>query len=156
MVQCSQDAGADGGDVVGGLALSAVLQGWFCPIQGNFGLNVLLTGLSLGATAAIISGFTSLIGPAGIGEGAILTMLIGNPIAGINAPAEFLPGAWGEIGQFFVPGASGTLLRNLSYFPDASGALQWLVLSAWFLLGLALILLGHLIHSRKENALVKS
>lgn len=138
---------------IGGLALALVLQTWFGILQGNFGLNVLAAGLAVAATAALINGFVSLIGPGGIAIGAVLTMFIGNPIASLQAPKEFLAGAWGDIGQFFVPGASGTLLRNLSYFPDAPMAMQWWALIGWFSLGIALILVGHLkAHSKQRTA----
>ena len=138
---------------IGGLALTLVLQSWFGILQGNFGLNVLAAGLAVAATAALINGFVSLIGPGGIAIGAVLTMFIGNPIASLQAPKEFLAGAWGDIGQFLVPGASGTLLRDLSYFPDAPMAMQWCVLIGWFVLGIVLILVGHLkAHSRKRVA----
>ncbi|WP_240372072.1 ABC transporter permease [Brevibacterium zhoupengii] len=138
---------------IGGLALTLVLQSWFGILQGNFGLNVLAAGLAVAATAALINGFVSLIGPGGIAIGAVLTMFIGNPIASLQAPKEFLAGAWGDIGQFLVPGASGTLLRDISYFPDAPMAMQWWVLIGWFVLGIALILVGHLMaHSKKRVA----
>ncbi|MDN5910639.1 MAG: ABC transporter permease, partial [Brevibacterium sp.] len=62
-------------------------------------------------------------------------------------------GPWGDIGQFFVPGASGTLLRDLSYFPDAPMAMQWWVLIGWLTLGIVLMLIGHLkAHSQKRTA----
>lgn len=138
--------------IVGGLALALIMQTWFGILQGNFGLNALAIGLSIAATVGLINGFVSLIGPAGIAIGAVLTMLIGNPIASLNQPKEFLAGSWGDIGQFFVPGAAGTLLRNLSYFPDASMSLQWWVLSAWLAGGIALILVGHVIAHRKAHA----
>ncbi|UVI37369.1 ABC transporter permease [Brevibacterium spongiae] len=137
---------------VGGLALALIMQSWFGILQGSFGLNALAIGLAIAATAGLINGFVSLIGPAGIAVGAVLTMFIGNPIASLNQPKEFLAGSWGEIGQFFVPGAAGTLLRDLSYFPDAAVGLQWWVLVAWFSVGIALILVGHLIAHRKQHA----
>ena len=139
---------------IGGLALTLVLQTWFGILQGNFGLNVLAAGLAVAATAALINGFVSLIGPGGIAIGAVLTMFIGNPIASLQTPREFLAGAWGDIGQFFVPGASGTLLRDLSYFPDAPMAMQWWALIGWFALGIVLILVGHLKAHSKQRAAV--
>lgn len=138
---------------VGGLALTLILQSWFGILQGNFGLNVLAAGLAVAATAALINGFVSLIGSGGIAIGAILTMFIGNPISSLQQPKEFLVGAWGEIGQFFVPGAAGTLLRDLSYFPDSAMATQWWVLIGWFVLGLALIIVGHFrAHAKRLNS----
>jgi hypothetical protein len=137
---------------VGGLALTLILQSWFGILQGDFGLNVLAAGLAVASTAALINGFVSLMGPGGIAIGAILTMFIGNPIASLQQPKEFLVGSWGDIGQFFVPGAAGTLLRDLSYFPDAAMATQWWVLIGWFVLGIALILIGHFLAHRKKRA----
>ncbi|WP_181275570.1 ABC transporter permease [Brevibacterium oceani] len=137
---------------VGGLALTLILQSWFGILQGNFGLNVLAAGLAVASTAALINGFVSLMGPGGIAIGAILTMFIGNPISSLQQPKEFLVGSWGDIGQFFVPGAAGTLLRDLSYFPDAAMATQWWVLIGWFVLGIALILIGHVLAHRKTRA----
>lgn len=138
---------------IGGLALTLILQSWFGILQGNFGLNVVAAGLAVAATAGLINGFVSLVGPAGIAIGAVLTMFIGNPISSLQAPKEFLAGHWGDIGQFFVPGASGTLLRDLSYFPDAPMAMQWWVLIGWLTLGIALMLIGHLkAHSQKRTA----
>lgn len=135
---------------VGGLALTLILQSWFGILQGNFGLNVLAAGLAVASTAALINGFVSLIGTTGIAVGAILTMFIGNPISSLQQPKEFLVGAWGDIGQFFVPGAAGTLLRDLSYFPDSPMATQWWVLLGWFALGIVLIIVGHLrAHAKK-------
>ena len=56
---------------------------------------------------------------------------------------EFLPGPFGEIGQLFVPGATGTLLRNVSYFPGAPTLVPWLTLAAWAAAGLLLIVFAH-------------
>lgn len=141
---------------VGGIALALILQSGFGILQGNFGLNALAAGLAVGSTAGIINGFVSLVGPAGIGIGAILTMFIGNPISSLNSPKEFLAWHWGDIGQYFVPGASGTLLRDLSYFPDASMAMQWWVLILWLVAGLALMITGHLVALARAKSQVSA
>ncbi|MET0784726.1 MAG: hypothetical protein ABWY53_10400, partial [Leifsonia flava] len=129
--------------VVAGLGLTAIMQTWFGILQGDFLLNSVAVGLSLLATASVIVGATALIGRVGIAVGALLTMLIGNPLSAATQPMQFLPGAWGEIGQFFVPGASTTLLRDLSYFPDADATQAWLVLGGWAVAGIVLSFLGH-------------
>ena len=77
------------------------------------------------ATAAVVVGFNSLIGTPGIAVGAVVSLLIGNPISGAAIPAQFIAGPWGAVGQWFVPGAASTLVRSLSYFPDADTAPQW-------------------------------
>ncbi|MFF2053362.1 ABC transporter permease [Leifsonia sp. NPDC058194] len=134
--------------VVGGLAVAAVLQGWFGILQGDFGINALAVGLSMFATAAFIVGMNALIGTAGIPVGAVLTILVGNPLSAAAQPLQFIVGPWGAVGQWFVPGASVTLLRDLSYFPDASAAGSWLVLAGWALLGLIGMTVGHFRNQR--------
>jgi hypothetical protein len=129
--------------VAGGLAVAGILQGWFGILQGDFWLNALAVGLSMFATASVIVGANALIGRAGIAVGAVITVLIGNPLSAAAQPLQFLVGPWGAIGQWFVPGASVTLLRDLSYFPDADAAFPWLVLLGWAVLGVVAMLAGH-------------
>ena len=57
-------------------------------------------------------------------------------------PSVFLPGAWGQIGQMMVPGASSTLLRSIAYFPEAATSGQWLVLGSWIAFGLLTGVIG--------------
>lgn len=76
-------------------------------------------------------------------HGAVLTMFVGNPLSGATMPWQFLAAPWGAIGQLMVPGASGSLIRSLSYFPEASTAQQWWTLGVWALVGVVLALIGH-------------
>ena len=128
--------------VIAGAGLAAILQAWFGVLQGDYLANAAAIALSLFATGAIIVGLTALIGPPGIAVGAIITLLIGNPISAAAQPLEFLPEPWGAVGQWFVPGASVTLLRDLSYFPEANATMPWLVLAGWALVGVVLMLAG--------------
>ncbi|MFT4233070.1 MAG: hypothetical protein QM606_09890 [Leucobacter sp.] len=135
--------------VVGGLALAGILQGWFGGLQGDYWANAGAIGLSLVAISATIVGFRTLLGNAGIGLGAALMFFFANPISGASMPPQFLAGSWGAIGQWFPPGASATLLRGLSYFPDADAAFPWAVIGGWTLLGVLMILAGA-IHRRSK------
>ena len=126
-----------------GVLITLVMQTWFGLLPGDWLLNAAVIGLGVSATSALIIGLAALMGPAGIGVGAIITMFIANPIAGAAAPPQFLPEPWGAIGQLFVPGASATLLRSVTYFPDAATAVPWITLSAWLVGGVALALIGH-------------
>jgi hypothetical protein len=128
--------------VLAGAGLAAIMQAWFGVLQGDYMANASAIALSLFATGAFIVGLTALIGPPGIAVGAVLTLLIGNPISAAAQPLEFLPEPWGAIGQWFVPGASITLLRDLSYFPKADATMPWLVLAGWALVGVALMFAG--------------
>lgn len=125
------------------MAIAAVLGPWLGFLPGAYLVNASVIGLSLIATAATIVGLNALIGRAGIALGAIITLFVGNPLASANAPLEFLPGIWGEVGQHLVPGASVTLLRLANYFPDASTLSPWLVLATWALVGCVLMITGH-------------
>ncbi|UVJ40228.1 hypothetical protein [Arthrobacter sp. CJ23] len=128
--------------VTAGALLVWILEGWFGFLQNNALVNAAAIALALAATASLVAGCAELLGPPGIALGAVVTMFIANPISSAAAPKEFLPGPWGAIGQDFVPGASSTLLRSLSYFPRADTAPQWLVLGLWTAGGAALLLLG--------------
>lgn len=129
---------------VGGVVLVAVLQSWFGALQGDWWINAGAAALALAAVAAPITGFVALLGRAGIALGAVTMMLVANPISGATMPPEFLPGHWGEIGQWFPPGAGATLLRDLSYFPSADAGPAWLALGLWAAAGVLLSLVGHL------------
>jgi hypothetical protein len=129
--------------LAGGFAVVGIMQGWFGVLQGDFWINGLAVSLAMFATAAFIVGMSALIGRAGIAIGAIVTMLVGNPLSSAAQPLQFTVAPWGAIGQWFVPGASGTLVRDLSYFPDANATFAWLVLAGWALLGVIAMLAGH-------------
>ena len=105
---------------LGGVALAGILQGVFGILQANYWANAAATGLGIAATASVIVGLNSLIGRPGIAVGAVLTMFIGNPISALTQPKEFILPPFGEIGQWLVPGLSGTVLWDLSYFPEAN------------------------------------
>lgn len=128
---------------VAGALIALVMQTWFGILQGDWLLNASVIGLGVAATSALVIGLAALMGPPGIAVAAIITLLIANPIAGAAAPPQFLPEPWGAIGQWFVPGASATLLRSTMYFPDAATAMQWMVLGAWLVAGVVLALVGH-------------
>ncbi|WP_139416468.1 hypothetical protein [Agromyces laixinhei] len=127
----------------GGLVLAGILQGWFGALQGDYLLNAAAIGLALAAIAAPITGFVALIGRAGIAVGPVVMLLFANPISGAAVPKEFYPVPWGDIGQWFPPGAAATLVRELSYFPSADMSFPWLVLATWAVGGLLLSVLGH-------------
>jgi hypothetical protein len=129
--------------VLAGAAVVAVMQAWFGVLQGDAFVNAAAMSLAMAATASFIVGANALIGTPGIPVGSVVTMLIGNPLSSASAPIFFMPAPWGAVGQWFVPGASATLVRDLSYFPDASMLFPWLVLAGWTLLGVIGMIAGH-------------
>ncbi|QOR70232.1 hypothetical protein IM660_16710 [Ruania alkalisoli] len=125
-----------------GLALPAVLGTWLGIVPGDYWAAVGVFALTIAAIAATLSGLVALLGPAGAGVGAVLFVLVANPISSANMPMEFLPEPWGLVGQWFPPGAAATLVRDVSYFPEAGVGVPVLVLSAWAVAGVVLMVLG--------------
>ena len=130
--------------VVAGLSIVGILQGWLGVLQGDFVANAGAVMLALLAGAGAIVGLASLLGRAGVLLGAVLLLLIANPISSAAQPIEFLAEPWGAVGQWFPPGAAATLLRDLSYFPAADAVFPWLVLAGWAVAGVLLVALGAL------------
>lgn len=128
---------------LGGLALTGILQLWFGSLQLDYWVNSAAIALALAAIAAPITGFVALIGRAGIAVGPVVMLLFANPISAAAMPREFIPEPWGDVGQWFPPGAAATLMRELSYFPAADTLFPWLVLAAWAVGGLLLSVIGH-------------
>ncbi len=129
--------------VVGGLTITGILQGWFGGLQGDYLANSSAIALALLAIGGFVVGLAALLGRPGIALGVVLFVLFANPISSAAIPVEFMVRPWGEIGQWFPPGAAGTLLRDLSYFPKADSLFVWLVLAGWALAGLLLIAITH-------------
>lgn len=136
--------------VIGGALTALILSTWFGFIPGDFATLWAAFGATYLATASFIVGVSALSSPlAGLGLGAVVTMFIGNPISGASMPSVFLPGAWGQIGQMMVPGASSTLLRSIAYFPEAATSGQWLVLGSWIAFGLLTGVIGWAVKERR-------
>lgn len=136
--------------VIGGALTALILNVWFGLIPGDFATLWATFSATYLATASFIVGVSALTVPiVGLGVGAVITMFIGNPIAGASMPSVFLPGAWGAIGQMMVPGASSTLLRSIAYFPEVATSGQWLVLGSWIAFGLLAGVIGWTLKERR-------
>lgn len=140
-----------GYSLVAGTVLGLILQPWLGILQGGFALNVVALSLFMASMTALIVGLHSTLGRPGLPVAIVTIMLIANPISAAALPWQFLPEPWGLVGQWFQPGAGATLLRDLSYFPEASSlGFAWAVLAVWSLVGLALVALG--LRERREVA----
>ena len=136
--------------VIGGAITALILSTWFGFIPGDFATLWAAFGATYLATASFMIGLGGLFAPAaGLGLGAVITMFIANPISGASMPSVFLPGAWGQIGQMMVPGASSALLRSIAYFPEAATSGQWLVLGSWMAVGLLAGVIGWALKERR-------
>ena len=125
--------------VLSGVTFAVILQYWFGSTSGD--LWRIAGGLALGlcAISLTVLGLESLFGLAGVGVGAALVMLVGNPLSGLTSAPEFLPSGWGTLGQLLSPGANATLLRSNAYFGGAGGGRAAVVLLYWVVLGLLLL-----------------
>ncbi|ORA34217.1 hypothetical protein [Mycobacterium aquaticum] len=124
---------------VAGITIAALLYYVFGSIETN--LWGVAAGLSLGIGAAglFTLGLGSLFGKVGLGLGAALALLIGNPLSGLTSAPEMLPSGWGFAGQLLPQGANATLLRSTAFFDGAGASTAILVLSCWVLVGAALV-----------------
>ncbi|MDR0432462.1 MAG: hypothetical protein LBH48_04010 [Bifidobacteriaceae bacterium] len=140
--RCRRISSVLGFGAVGGLLAGLVLGPWLEVFPGPFGAVWLALSLSLAATAGLFAGLHSVLGKPGIGLAALVTLFAAMPWAAFAVPYQFLPAGVGEIGQWLIPGATSTLSRSISYFPDAATAHLWWILAAWAAAAFALILLG--------------
>ncbi|GLY07995.1 MULTISPECIES: ABC transporter permease [Actinoplanes] len=139
--------------VAGGLAITAILQFWFGSLDGSYLTNVGAISLTVAATSFTLLGLESLLGYPGLGLGAVIMMLIGNPLSGSATAPEMLPGWSGALGQLLPPGAGGQLLRSVAFFDGHGSAHAIIVLAAWLAVGLALCVAGG-VRSRRTAAAI--
>ncbi|GIJ44168.1 membrane protein [Virgisporangium aliadipatigenens] len=128
--------------VTGGLAMAALMQFWLGSIDGNYLANAGVIALSVAATALTLLGLESLLGTAGLGIGAALMMLVGNPLSGATSAPQMLPGRSGDLGQLLPPGASGALLRSTAFFDGHAANGPLAVLLVWSAVGVVLCVAG--------------
>ncbi|GAA3738342.1 hypothetical protein [Micromonospora maritima] len=138
----ARSAGLIGYAVVAGGVGVAVLHGWLGLVDGDPWREAGAIGLFSLAAAGTVAGLDALLGRAGIGLGALLVFLVGNPLSAVAAAPELLPQPWGTVGQFLPVGAGGTLLRSAAFFDGAGAGRSLAVLSGYALVGLVLVLVG--------------
>lgn len=125
---------------VAALTIAALLRYVFGSIDQNvWGVAAGLT-LGLLASGLFMLGLGSLFGRAGLAVGALLALLLGNPLSGLGGAPELLPGGWGQLGQWLPQGANATLLRSTAFFSGAGATTAIVVLSCWALAGAALVI----------------
>lgn len=122
-----------------GLTIAALLRYVFGSIDQS--IWRVAAGLTLGLLAAglFMLGLGSLFGRVGLAIGALLALLLGNPLSGLNSAPEMLPSGWGALGQWLPQGATATLLRSTAFFDGAGATTAILVLTCWTVAGATLI-----------------
>jgi hypothetical protein len=125
-----------------GITIAALLRYVFGSIDHN--VWGVAAGLTLGLLAAGLSmlGLGSLFGRGGLAIGALLALLLGNPLSGLSSAPEMLPSGWGTLGQWLPQGATATLLRSTAYFDGAGATTAIAVLACWAVAGTALVVIA--------------
>ncbi|WP_448628040.1 hypothetical protein [Geodermatophilus sp. URMC 64] len=138
--------------VAGGMVTATVLGTWLGSLESGWWTTTGVVALGMAATALALLGLESLAGAPGLGLGAAAVVLLGNPLSGLTSAPELLPSGWGTLGQLLPPGATGTLLRSVSWFDGAGAGAPLLVLVTWCAGGLVLIGAGALAARRRRPA----
>ncbi|GAA2392752.1 hypothetical protein GCM10010420_16750 [Streptomyces glaucosporus] len=125
-----------------GAVAAALGHGWLGVLTGDWWAEAGTLALAVLAVGSAVAGLAALLGPAGIGLGALTVVLLGNPFSGAASAPELLPEPAGALGQWLPPGAAGTALRSVAYFDGHGAAGPVLVLALWSAFGLAALALG--------------
>ncbi|WP_314173684.1 ABC transporter permease [Streptomyces winkii] len=137
-------AGLLGAAALVGAVAAGITHSWLDVLTGDWWAESASFGLISLAVSAGVAGLGTLLGPAGIGLGAMTMVLFGNPFSGVTSAPEMLPRPLGEVGQWLPPGAGGTLLRSVGFFDGQAVDSPVLVLTVWAVAGLTLVTIGGL------------
>ncbi|MGW1204726.1 ABC transporter permease [Streptomyces cyaneofuscatus] len=125
-----------------GLAATGVVHSWLGVITGDWWTEAGALALTVLAIGAAVAGLSALLGPRGLGLGALLMILLGNSFSGVTSAPQLLPEPVGALGQWLPPGAGGSLLRSVAFFDGSAAGGPALTLALWSALGLAAVLVA--------------
>jgi hypothetical protein len=138
--------------IASGLILAAFNQYWLGALSGSYWANSAVITLAVSSITLTLLGLDWLFGLPGLGLGAAVMLLLGNPLSGLTSAPEMLPSGWGDLGQALPPGAAGTALRSVAFFDGAGSSGAFIALSAWITGGLLLCLLGAARNNARHRA----
>jgi hypothetical protein len=125
--------------VIAGFLVGAILQFGFGTFDASYWELSLILALGIAGTSMFVLGLESLIGYAGLGLGAVLTLFVSNPLSGIATGWQWLPSPWGMIGQYLPSGAAGNAARSVGFFDGAGATHSVVTLIVWVLIGLGFV-----------------
>jgi hypothetical protein len=137
-----------GAAALAGVVGTALGHSWLGALTGGWWAEAGVLALTVLAIGAPLAGLAALLGKPGLGLGALLMILVGNPFSGVASAPEMLPAPAGALGQWLPPGAGGSSLRSVAFFDGAAAGGPLLVLGVWAAAGVAALLLG----SRRDRA----
>ncbi|MFB9237337.1 hypothetical protein ACFFWC_17560 [Plantactinospora siamensis] len=124
------------------------LSGWLVtgPALGVFtrhGASVAGAGMLIAFAAAMVAAAAQgWLGMVGTGLVILLLVVLGNPgSGGVYAP-EFLPGPFGSMHRWNIPGLATDLIKSVAYFPARAAHWPLLELALWALAGLLALLVA--------------
>src|SRR5699024_9896432 len=115
-----------------------MLHGIYGTLGGSVGMEWLAIALGIAATSSVTAVLGVLLGVPGGGLGAVLVIFVANPLSGLATGPLLLPAGWSTLGLMTI-GATGHLVRSLSFFDGAGAARPWTVLCCWIAVGLILL-----------------
>ncbi|UED88557.1 ABC transporter permease [Streptomyces profundus] len=131
-----------GASALAGITAALLAHSWLGVLVGDWWAVAGTLGLLVLAGGATVAGAAALLGRGGIGVGALLLLLLGNPWSGATSAPEMLPAPAGVLGQWLPTGAGSSLLRSVAFFDGNGGGFPLAVLLGWVLLGAAGVLVG--------------
>ncbi|OFK68254.1 hypothetical protein HMPREF3056_08145 [Corynebacterium sp. HMSC056F09] len=123
----------------GGLVATWMLHSVYGTLGGSFAAEWMAIAAGILATSAVTAGLAGVMGAAGIGIGAVLTIFLANPLSGLATGPWLLPAGWSTLGQWMPIGATGHLVRSLSFFDGQGFGHAWWSLGLWIVVGLAML-----------------
>lgn len=129
--------------VATGLATTAFLQFALDAVDGSFWLTAAGVAAGIAAISTTLLGLGNLLAGAGTALGAVIMLMLSNPLSGAAVGPYWLPRPWGDIGQLLPVGAATWVARSGAFFDGRGAGHGWVVLAVWFLFGALLVLLAH-------------
>ncbi|MFD7320318.1 ABC transporter permease [Streptomyces sp. NPDC059875] len=131
-----------GAAALAGIVGASLAHSWLGALTGAWWTEAGVLALMVLAIGSTLAGLAALLGKPGLGLGAVLMVLLGNPFSGVTSAPELLPAPVGALGQLLPPGAGGSALRSVAFFDGAGAGAPLLILGVWALVGLTALVLG--------------
>lgn len=126
--------------LVAGLVVTFLLHNVYGTLTGNFWAEFAAVSLGISATSFVAAGLAVILRVPGIGITALLTIFVSNPLSGLATGPWLLPSGWSTLGQLMPIGATGHIIRSISFFGGGGIGNAFLVPICWVLVGATLIL----------------
>lgn len=124
--------------------VSAILVGFY---GASFAANLAMLAVAFAYT--VIVGLVSILVNRIFGKAAIMVVMVlmffvNFPSTGGAFPADFLPGFWAALSNFWIGAGALDAIRSIIYFGSSGVSHGLLVLAGWFIVTAALLILTRL------------